>query len=68
MGDGLDGANAFELLAKLGPEVRHHMGDYTLVAAGMQFKSGPGFILLTGTGPTGELLLDPTCALAGGGG
>jgi CDP-diacylglycerol pyrophosphatase len=68
MGDGLDGANAFELLAKLGPDVRHHMGDYTLVAAGMQFKSGPGFILLTGTGPTGELLLDPTCALAGGSG
>jgi CDP-diacylglycerol pyrophosphatase len=68
MGDGLDGANPFELLAALGPDVRHHMGDYTLVAAGMQFKSGPGFILLTGTGPTGELLLDSTCAVAGAGG
>jgi len=30
----------------------------------MQFNSGPGFIELTGTGPTGELLLDPSCAVA----
>lgn len=68
MGEGLDGANLFESLAKLNPDVRHHMGDYTLVAAGMQFADGPGFIILTGTGPTGELLLDPTCAVAGAGG
>lgn len=68
MGDGLDGSNPFELLANLKPDVRHHMGDYTLVVAGMQFKSGPGFVLLTGTGPTGELLLDATCAVAGAGG
>jgi hypothetical protein len=44
------------------------MGDFTVVAAGMQFKSGPGFLLLTGTGPTGELLLDSSCAIAGAGG
>jgi CDP-diacylglycerol pyrophosphatase len=68
MGDGLDGSNPFELLARLNPDVPHHMGDYTLVVAGMQFKSGPGFIVLTGTGPTGELLLDASCAAAGGGG
>jgi CDP-diacylglycerol pyrophosphatase len=68
MGDGLDGANLFELLVNLKPDVRHHMGDYTLVAAGMQFRSGPGFIVLTGTGPTGELLLDASCVLAGAGG
>lgn len=68
MGDGLDAANPFELLATLGPDVRHHMRDYTLVVAGMQFKNGPGFILLTGTGPTGELLLDATCAVGGAGG
>jgi CDP-diacylglycerol pyrophosphatase len=68
MGEGLDGANLFELLAGLGPDVRHHMGDYTLVVAGMQFKSGPGFIVLTGTGPTGELLLDASCVVAGAGG
>ncbi|HWJ33869.1 MAG TPA: CDP-diacylglycerol diphosphatase [Steroidobacteraceae bacterium] len=68
MGEGLDGSNPFELLANLKPAVRHRMGDYTLVVAGMQFKSGPGFIALTGTGPTGELLLDSTCAVAGAGG
>jgi CDP-diacylglycerol pyrophosphatase len=68
MAEGLDGSNVFELLANLKPDLRHHMGDYTLVAAGMQFKSGPGFILLTGTGPTGGLLLDSSCAAGGGGG
>jgi CDP-diacylglycerol pyrophosphatase len=68
MGDGLEGSNLFELLANLKPDVRHHMGDYTLVVAGMQFKSGPGFIVLTGTGPTGELLLDASCVVAGAGG
>jgi CDP-diacylglycerol pyrophosphatase len=61
----LDGSNPFELVAKLSAEARHHLGDYTVVAAGMQFKSGAGFILLTGTGPTGELLLDSSCAVAG---
>jgi CDP-diacylglycerol pyrophosphatase len=64
----LDGASPFELVAQLGSEVRHHLGDYTVVIAGMQYKSGAGFVLLTGTGPTGELLLDSTCAAAGGGG
>jgi CDP-diacylglycerol pyrophosphatase len=68
MADGLDGSNLFELLATLKPDTRRHMGDYTLAVAGMQFKSGPGFIVLTGTGPSGELLLDSTCSVAGGGG
>ena len=68
MGDGLDGSNLFEMLANLKPDVRHHMGDYTLVFAGMQFKNGPGFIALTATGPAGELLLDSSCSVAGGGG
>jgi CDP-diacylglycerol pyrophosphatase len=68
LGEGLDGSNPYELLATLRPDVRQHMGDYTLVAAGMQFKNGPGFVVLTGTGPTGELLLDSTCAVAGAGG
>jgi CDP-diacylglycerol pyrophosphatase len=68
MSEGLDGSNLFELLAGLGPDTRHRMGDYTLVAAGMQFKSGPGFVVLTATGPTGELLMDSTCTVAGGGG
>jgi CDP-diacylglycerol pyrophosphatase len=64
----LDGSNPFELLATLGPETRHHMGDYTVVVAGMQFNSGPGFVMLTGTGRTGELLLESSCTVAGGGG
>ena len=68
MAEGLDGSNLFELLAGLKPDTRHHMGDYTLIAAGMQFKGGPGFIVLTATGPTGELLMDSTCTVAGGGG
>jgi CDP-diacylglycerol pyrophosphatase len=67
-GEGLDGSNPFELLASLKPDARRHMGDYTLVVAGMQFSSGPGFVVLTGTGPTGELLLDSSCAVAGAGG
>ncbi len=68
MGSALEDANPFELLATLKPDARHHMGDYTVVVAGMQFKSGPGFVVLAGTGPTGELLLDATCAVAGAGG
>jgi len=68
IGEGLDGSNPFELLAGLKPDVRRHMGDYTLVVAGMQFSSGPGFVVLAGTGPTGELLLDSSCAVAGAGG
>ncbi|MDP9007237.1 MAG: CDP-diacylglycerol diphosphatase [Pseudomonadota bacterium] len=68
MADGLDSSNLFELLASLKPDARHHMGNYTLVVAGMQFKNGPGFAVLTGTGPSGEILLDSTCAVAGAGG
>ena len=68
-GEGLDASNLFELLATLSADARHHMGNYTLVVAGMQFKGGaPGFILLAGSGPSGEILLDSTCAVAGGGG
>jgi CDP-diacylglycerol pyrophosphatase len=67
-GDSLDGANPFELLANLKPDARHHMGDYTLVVAGAQFTTGRGFIVLSGTGQTGELLLDAGCTAAGGGG
>jgi CDP-diacylglycerol pyrophosphatase len=68
-GEGLDASNLFELLATLNEDARHHMGNYTLVVAGMQFKGGaPGFVLLAGSGPSGEILLDSTCAVAGGGG
>lgn len=65
---GLEVSNPFELVANLSQDARHHMGNYTVVLAGVQYRSGPGFILLTGNGPSGELLLDSTCAVAGGGG
>ena len=44
------------------------MGNYTVVLAGVQYQSGPGFIMLTGNGPSGDLLLDSSCTVAGGGG
>jgi CDP-diacylglycerol pyrophosphatase len=66
--DGLDASNLFELLATLSPDARHHMGNYTLVVAGAQFKGAPGFVVLAGTGPSGEILLDSTCAVAGANG
>jgi CDP-diacylglycerol pyrophosphatase len=64
---GLEVASPFELVANLSPDARHHVGNYTLVIAGVQYQSGPGFIILTGTGPSGDLLLDSGCAVAGGG-
>ena len=65
MSDSLDASNVFELLATLSSDARHHMGNYTAVVAGMQFKGGAGFVLLAGTGPSGEILLDSSCAAAG---
>jgi hypothetical protein len=38
-----------------------------VVVAGVQYQSGPGFIVLTGTGPSGDLLMDSGCIVAGGG-
>jgi CDP-diacylglycerol pyrophosphatase len=67
-GDSLDGSNLYESLAALKPGVAQRLRDYTLIAVGAQFVSGPGFIVLAGTGPTGEILLDSTCEVAGGGG
>ena len=64
MGEEVDGADPFELLADKLPAAKLAMGDYTLVLAGMEFNEGPGFILLAGKGPAGELLLDSTCAIA----
>jgi CDP-diacylglycerol pyrophosphatase len=64
----LDATKPFELLAQLSPDARHHMETYTLLVAGMEYKDGAGFAILTSTGPTAELLLDPGCAVAGGGG
>ena len=66
--EGLEVSNPFELIANLSQDARHHMGNYTVVLAGVQYQSGPGFIMLTGNGPSGDLLLDSTCTVAGGGG
>ena len=63
----LEVSNPYELVANLSPEARDHLGNYTVVLAGAQFQSGPGYILLTGTGPSGDLLLDSGCIVAGGG-
>ena len=48
MGEDLGRTNPFALLAKLMPGARDDMGAYTLLLAGMQFKEGPGFVLLAG--------------------
>jgi CDP-diacylglycerol pyrophosphatase len=64
----LEATNPFELLAKLNTDARHHMETYTLLIAGMQYPDGAGFVMLAGTGPTAQFLLDPGCAVAGGGG
>jgi CDP-diacylglycerol pyrophosphatase len=66
--DSLDGSNLYESLAAMKPGTSQRLRDYTLIVVGAQLASGPGFIVLTGTGPTGEILLDSTCAVAGGGG
>lgn len=63
MGEDLDGSDPITLLAAKLPAAKAAMGDYTLVVAGMDFKEGPGFVALAGTGPAGELLLDSTCAI-----
>jgi CDP-diacylglycerol pyrophosphatase len=64
MGKEFGAADPIALLASgLSPD-RSDIGDYTLVAAGIDFAEGPGFVLLAAKGPAGELLLDPTCAIA----
>jgi CDP-diacylglycerol pyrophosphatase len=65
MGSDLGRANPFALLAGRLPGAKNSMGAYTLAVAGMEFKEGPGFVLLAGKAvPGSELLLDSTCALA----
>jgi CDP-diacylglycerol pyrophosphatase len=64
MGEDLTGDNPFQLLIDGIPQAKGVMGEYTLVVAGMQFKGGPGFVVLAGTTVAGELLLDSTCAVA----
>ncbi len=63
-GEDLEAVDPFKLLAHRMPQEGRLMGDYTLVVAGMQSKSGPGFFVLASTTAAGELLLDSSCAAA----
>lgn len=66
MGAELGAANPFELLADRLPDARANMAEYTLLVAGMDYKDGPGFVVLAGRAvPGAELLLDSSCAVAG---
>ncbi|HEX4051100.1 MAG TPA: CDP-diacylglycerol diphosphatase [Steroidobacteraceae bacterium] len=66
LGGTLQGADPVRLLAEGLPAARAHMGYYTLVVAGVQFRDGAGFALLTRRAVLrgGERLLDNTCAVA----
>jgi CDP-diacylglycerol pyrophosphatase len=66
MAEGLDGTNLYESLGKLNPGARDHLANYTLIAAGIEFAGAPGFVVLAGTGLSGEFLLDSTCVVGGG--
>lgn len=65
-GEDLGDHNPFKMLSERASREHRGMGDYTLIVAGSQSKSGPGFIVLAGTAAAGELLLDSTCAAAKG--
>jgi CDP-diacylglycerol pyrophosphatase len=63
-GEDLSAENPFKLLAGGMPQPGKSMADYTLVVAGAQSKSGPGFVVLASASAAGELLLDSTCSAA----
>lgn len=67
----LAGINLFRILADAGPNVRAHMGIYTLVVVGITFGEQRGFVLLAdhadlarGDFGSGEELQDHACAVA----
>ena len=65
MGRELGTRNPFEILADRLPGAKKAMGEFTLLVAGVEFKEGPGFVLLAGNSvPGAELLLDSTCDVA----
>jgi CDP-diacylglycerol pyrophosphatase len=66
MGETLGDRNPFEILARDIPDSNRIPADYTLLVAGSEFPEGPGFVLLAGTERAAELLLDSSCAAAGG--
>jgi CDP-diacylglycerol pyrophosphatase len=64
----LEATRPFDLVAQLSADARHHLETYNVLIAGMQYPDGAGFAILTSTGPSAELLLDPGCTAGGGGG
>jgi len=68
MGERLSRANPFELLAGGLPGAAESMEQYTMLLSGMDFKEGPGFVLVAGSAvPGAELLLDAGCGIVGRG-
>jgi CDP-diacylglycerol pyrophosphatase len=63
----LDATRPFDLVAQLSADARHHLETYNVLIAGMLYPDGAGFAILTSTGPSAELLLDPGCTVGGGG-
>jgi CDP-diacylglycerol pyrophosphatase len=67
MGRSLADADPFQLLASHLPDAGKNMGRYSLLVAAMNFREGPGFVVLAGTGvPGSAMILDPDCAIARG--
>ncbi|MGA2778928.1 MAG: CDP-diacylglycerol diphosphatase [Steroidobacteraceae bacterium] len=64
VGENLGSADPVKLLAAGLAGAKDAMGDYSLLVAGITLPAGPGFVLLAGTGPGTERLLDSTCTLA----
>jgi CDP-diacylglycerol pyrophosphatase len=64
LGEDLGASNPIRLLADRMPGPQARREEYSLVVAGMQYREGPGFVVLMGTALPGELLLDSTCAVA----
>jgi CDP-diacylglycerol pyrophosphatase len=64
MGERLDAANPFELLAGSLRGAAASMERFTLLVSGVDFEEGPGFVFVAGSEvPGAELLLDAGCEL-----
>ena len=62
MGPDLEAANPVRLVAQGLPHAAESLDQFTLLVAGMDFRQGPGFVLLAGTTvPGAELMLDASC-------
>jgi CDP-diacylglycerol pyrophosphatase len=65
MGERPGAANPFELLAAGLPGAAGSMEHFTMLLGGMDFREGPGFVLLAGSRvPGAERLLDASCDAA----